>query len=189
MVDKSLNETIELRTIKFSSILPLWSSAEAFRRIGEGLVANSTFVDLKFSDEEALNSAITNKILAMELYLKFIYAVDYWCTNFDKNKTKSCVCDTDDIRMLYSALLPKRQQYITSQILSDFRSTDGVEDFLSSYEQEYYRWRYSYTRKAKPHLKNKTISRILSALRKCCVHLVTEYRYIVPQSILRAINS
>jgi hypothetical protein len=175
--------------IKYSAILPLWSAAESFRKVGENLLEGASLTKGDFSAEEALGSAIANKILAMELYLKFIYALDYWCINCDRKKTKSAIYDTDNLSELYEVILPKRKEYISSLLLSDHRSSDAIDLFLASYEQEYYRWRYSYSRKSNANAKNKTISRILTVLRKCCVHAITEYKYIVPQNILRAINS
>lgn len=181
-----INENKEI-DIKYSSIIPLWRSAETYRKLGEGFAFEESYLMDSFSAEEATSIAITNKLLAIELYLKFIYIVDYWCINFDKSKSR--VYDTNNIRELYSALSPKRKDYISELLMSDYRASNTIEAFLLSYDEEYYRWSYSFSRKTKSHTKNKMLGIILSVLRKCCVHTIFEYKYIIPQNLLQTIKS
>ncbi|MEA4835816.1 MAG: hypothetical protein VB133_11845 [Anaeromusa sp.] len=137
-----------INTVKYSNLTSLYFTARSFQNNYEHLKTQLAKNLSKVSYENPMPTAATNGFFALELYLKLIYAFEYW-EKKERNKeaplNSTQYLNGHNLKELFESIDESSQDKIVKQL----SSTDNNQDLilnLDKYKNGFMEWRYFFER-------------------------------------------
>ncbi len=171
-----MEEKHNFKKVKYSSLTSMYLSANGFYTNYKTLKKGEADRIGKPQCDDLLSVAATSGFFAVELYLKWIYAVIYWEDN-EKNKKipeNSTKFPTGhDIKKLFERLDSKSKEKIIKEF-SDIMTEEKLLEELDKSKKGFIEWRYIFE---KDSLEGNFdfLSKILTALFSICKYYIDLY--------------
>lgn len=165
-----------IKHVKYSDLMQMYFSAKGFHNNYDYLKREEAERMGKPQYDDIISVAATNGFLAVELYLKLMYAIIYWednekTTENPKNSTQYPV--GHDIRDMFDDLDNRFKDPITNKLL-DYLTKEELLKQLDKYKNGFMEWRYIFE---KDSLKGDFhfLSKILEAMCSVCKSYIEHY--------------
>ncbi len=168
----------QISKIKYSNLTSLYLSVKGFHKNYEDLKKEEAALIGETQYEDMVSVAATNGFLAVELYLKLMYAIVYWVDN-EKDKEEpdnyTEFPKGHDIKVMFENLDSRFKDPILNK-LSDSMTEEQLLKQLDKYKNGFMEWRYIFERdymQGDFHF----LSKILMAMCSVCRGYMDNYHF------------
>ena len=179
----------EFTKIKYSNITKLYSLANGFKLAFEDLYkqTRASIGIIQYAD--TISVAAVNGFFALELYLKLIYAFDYWENTQRCNKNpldETQYPKGHELQELFNALGKNSKNIIYSNSKGKISklSNGEVDSFSQSYSKDFAKWRYYFESSGGMKGNFHELTIILNAVYDLC-HEYTQYKMYMPEEWIK----
>ncbi len=172
----------EFTKIKYSHLSKLYMSANGFKSTFENSKKQSAENLGVIQYEDTIPVTATNGLFALELYLKLIYAFDYWelaqrCNGTPINETR--YPKGHKLDELFNELEKTSKNTILEKASSEI-SNDEVNDFFKNFNNDFAKWRYYFENTGVMKGDFYSLNIILNTVYDYC-HDYINYRMYMPE--------
>ena len=168
----------QISKIKYSNLTSLYLSVKGFHKNYEDLKKEEAALIGETQYEDMVSVAATNGFLAVELYLKLMYAIVYWVDN-EKDKEEpdnyTEFPKGHDIKVMFENLDSRFKDPILNK-LSDSMTEEQLLKRLDIYKNGFMEWRYIFE---KDYMEGNFhfLSKILMAMCSVCRGYMDNYHF------------
>lgn len=166
--------------IKYSNLIKLYHLANGFKSAFEDLYKQTikNLGTIQYAD--TISVAAVNGFFALELYLKLIYAFDYWenTQRCNKNPLDETQYPKDhELHKLFNDLEEASKSIIYGKEKLSKLSSDEIDSFFQSYSNDFIEWRYYFESSGSMKGDFQELTIILNAVYDLCHEYINNKMY------------